>query len=98
MGIYVDTPPVKLSPRQEEVWGLLHDGRWHLGSELSNARTGGSEGLRRLRELRTLGFTFEKKWAKSLRHPRNGNRLFPNTRDQYAYRLTGFEGPDPRDL
>jgi O-acetyl-ADP-ribose deacetylase (regulator of RNase III) len=38
--------------RRENVWKLLVDGKWHSTMEINAARVGGSEGCRRLRELR----------------------------------------------
>ena len=53
----------KVSGRKREVLARLMaaDGKWVGGPELANRRCGGSEGLRRLRELRELGYTIEKK-------------------------------------
>jgi hypothetical protein len=38
--------------RREQVWNLLLDEEWHTTAEISSAAVGGSEGTRRLRELR----------------------------------------------
>ena len=38
---------------KERVLAVLLDRRWHFGHELCGPEVGGSEGLRRLRELRT---------------------------------------------
>lgn len=38
--------------RRIAVWGLLKDGAWHTTMEINDVTTGGSEGCRRLRELR----------------------------------------------
>lgn len=53
----------KVSGRKREVLARLMaaDGNWVGGPELANRRCGGSEGLRRLRELRQLGYAIEKK-------------------------------------
>ena len=53
----------KVSGRKREVLARLMaaDGKWVGGPELANRRCGGSEGLRRLRELRELGYAIEKK-------------------------------------
>ena len=53
----------KVSGRKREVLARLMaaDGKWVGGPELANRRCGGSEGLRRLRELRELGYVIEKK-------------------------------------
>lgn len=70
-------PPrkVSLSERRAEVYLTLLDKQWHTGAELSSATCGGSEGLRRLRELRANGMEIEKR-------KRAGT-------DQYEYRWTG---------
>jgi len=54
---------IKVSGRKREVLARLMaaDGKWVGGPELANRRCGGSEGLRRLRELRVLGYAIEKK-------------------------------------
>lgn len=84
--VHTASPPVVLSTRQEEVWRKLQGGRWFLGSSISNGLVGGSEGLRRLRELRALGFKVEKKWA-----PKITARW--KDRKQFAYRITGYKAP-----
>jgi len=47
------------------VYLLMKDGRWHSASAIRLAAGGGdqeaSEGLRRLREIRQIGCTFEKR-------------------------------------
>lgn len=52
--------------RQEEVLKALADahGEWVDGSTLATAEVGGSEGLKRLRELRAAGWPIEER-----RHP-----------------------------
>jgi len=52
-----------LTGRKREVLIRLLEAKedWVGGPELATVRCGGSEGLRRLRELRQLGHTIEKK-------------------------------------
>lgn len=55
---------IKVTGRKREVLVRLSEAEegWVGGPELANARCGGSEGLRRLRELRMdYGFPIEKK-------------------------------------
>jgi hypothetical protein len=42
-----------LSGQRKKVFALMLDGRWHLAPDIV-AAAGGSEGLRRMRELRNL--------------------------------------------
>ena len=54
---------VSIETRREKVRELLLDGQWHSTAEINSPRVGGSEGTRRLRELRTrmLFFSIEKR-------------------------------------
>lgn len=61
--------------RRVRVLEMLSDLRWHPGYELTSAEVGGSEGLRRLRELRDMGAPIEMKKA-------------PNDRTTRLYRMT----------
>lgn len=45
--------------RKERVLKVLNDHKWHFASELTTQKTGGSEGLRRVRELRAEGYPIE---------------------------------------
>jgi hypothetical protein len=69
-----------LSPmtRKAQVLEVLvnNRGRWVDGPDLANAEVGGSEGLKRLRELRQEGHVIERR-----KHP-------DPTREIYQYRLT----------
>jgi len=65
---------ITLEGRRGMVLDLLNDGEWHKGSEISGPDVGGSEGLRRLRELREAGYTIDK-----IKDPCG---------DGYLYRLT----------
>jgi hypothetical protein len=47
--------------RRENVLSLLSDGSWHGTAEICSVNVGGSEGCRRLRELRKHGWTVEKR-------------------------------------
>ena len=62
-GIRFGDPPrmrdVRLGTRQRLVLQVLEDGEWHDGHELTHPAVGGSEGLRRLRELRAKGYVIE---------------------------------------
>lgn len=42
--------------RKEAVFNMLRSRRWTPGYELTQPNVGGTEGLRRLRELRSEGF------------------------------------------
>lgn len=46
--------------RRAKVLKLLLDGRWHTTSEIESAHVGGSQGTRRLRELRAAGYRIVK--------------------------------------
>jgi hypothetical protein len=50
---------VHLGDRQLAVYNVLKDGEWHDGPELTHPAVGGSEGLRRLRELREKGYRID---------------------------------------
>ena len=67
---------MKVTGRKAEVLRALQEARgwWVPGFELATAHCGGSEGLRRLRELRQMGYDIEKKKV----HP---------THKYYSYRL-----------
>ena len=54
-----ETKSARLGKRQRLVLRVLEDGEWHDGHELTHPAVGGSEGLRRLRELREKGYTIE---------------------------------------
>lgn len=43
------------------VLSILADGEWHSGVDLSQPETGGTEGLRRLRELTAMGYDIERR-------------------------------------
>jgi len=63
----VEEKGVQLGKRQRLVLHVLEDGEWHDGHELTHPAVGGSEGLRRLRELREKGYMIEmRKKAKGL--------------------------------
>ena len=67
--------------RKDQVLEALSQarGRWVDGPDLANERVGGSEGHRRLRELRADGYTIEQR-----RHP-------DPDRDIWQYRLVPSE-------
>lgn len=44
--------PEDAKTRRENVWKLLQDGKWHSTMDINAVDVGGSEGCRRLRELR----------------------------------------------
>jgi hypothetical protein len=69
--------------RKEQVLHRLAGGDWVDGPELANEQVGGSEGLRRLRELRTEGAVIEER-----KHPDSG-------RDIFQYRLVAPAPPAP---
>ena len=47
--------------RREAVLALLEDRGWHETAEIESADVGGSQGTRRLRELRSQGYVIEKR-------------------------------------
>ena len=51
--------PIPPGTRQKAILDVLADGLWHPGHELTGPKCGGSEGLRRLRELRAKGYRIE---------------------------------------
>lgn len=63
--------------RTQQVLSHLqkYEGQWINGPDLANEEVGGSEGLKRLRELRAEGYPIERR-----QHPDRG-------RDIYQYRL-----------
>lgn len=79
-----DYPKETAQTRRDSVLRLLKDGAWHKTMELNAPDIGGSEGTRRLRELRALGHAIEKRKAKD---PEDGT--------QWEYRLTAV-APKPR--
>jgi len=68
------------SGRKLEVLRALQhaNGEWVGGPALANVACGGSEGLRRLRELREMGYVIEKKKV----HPKH---------NYFSYRLMTHE-------
>jgi hypothetical protein len=69
---------MKLTGRKAQVLKVLQnaEGTWVGGPSLCNQAVGGSEGLRRLRELRALGYAIDKK-----KLPKQ---------NYYSYRLVGW--------
>lgn len=65
--------PLSAGEKLRRVAKLLASGRWHSGPEICDPNVGGSEGLRRLRELRAQGWDIEK-------------RRIPNS-DAFEYRV-----------
>lgn len=51
----------RLDSAKGRVRQLMLDGEWHTGPDITAPETGGSEGLRRLRELRADGAVIEKR-------------------------------------
>jgi hypothetical protein len=70
--------------RKEQVLSYLqaHKDEWVDGPELANERVGGSEGLKRRRELQSEGHSFEVR-----KHPD------PN-RDIWQYKYLGYNSPE----
>ncbi len=62
-----------INTRAQEVLAVLSraQGQWVNGSALATAEVGGSEGLKRLRELRASGLPIEKR-----RHPDSRRTIF----------------------
>jgi len=67
--------------RYSLVLGLMSDGRWHTTMEINAVTRGGSEGCRRLREMRADGHEVEKKRASA-----HDPVLFAGS-TQFVYRL-----------
>ena len=60
--ILIDTDRnVSLETRRNNVLNLLGDGKWHLTAEINSPEVGGTEGTRRLRELRQMGHEIMKR-------------------------------------
>lgn len=72
-----------IKTRKEKVLDTLSDGEWHDGYDLCHPSVGGSEGLRRLRELRADGHSI----AKRLKPDR------PYGSSVHQYRLEDDLGP-----
>jgi hypothetical protein len=69
--------PTRGSKREKVLALLQRNGRaWTLGSELTTPDVGGSEGMRRLRELRQMGWDYE-------------SQPLPGGRTSWKYRLKG---------
>lgn len=62
--LYIGPPRIRLSDRQAAVYAILRDGLWHATSEFLGPKVGGSEGMRRLRELKMKGFRIERRKIK----------------------------------
>lgn len=79
--------PMTRQTRRELVLArlLAADGRWVDGTEIASAHVGGSEGIRRLRELRAEGRLIEER-----RHP--DPRL-----TRWQYRLLAGPGAEADD-
>jgi len=60
-----------LHSRRGRVFMLLQDGGWHTTASICSPQFGGTEGTRRLRELRKIGYQIEKR----------------RYADQYEYRM-----------
>ena len=74
--------------KKERILERLADGRWHDGYDLCHPSLGGSEGLRRLRELRSEGYDIRK-------------RLKPDSPKEsrvHQYRLDNGEPPPTEDV
>ena len=69
---------MKLTGRKAQVLKVLQnaEGEWVGGPSLCNQAVGGSEGLRRLRELRALGYGIVKKKL--------------SKQNYYSYKLVGW--------
>ena len=70
---------VPTSKRRRAVAWLLSDLDWHSTAEINSPAIGGSEGTRRLREIRAAGSIIEKR--------RRADS------DQFEYRLWGGDPP-----
>lgn len=55
------TPPVFGGIRRERVLTVLMDANWHTTQEINSVQVGGTEGVRRLRELRADGYNIVKR-------------------------------------
>ena len=67
IGILEPSDLPKLSTQRGQVLSLMCDGLWHSGPAICHV-AGGSEGLRRLRELRTLrGVVIERRRVSNTR-------------------------------
>ena len=71
---------VSLTARKLAVFELLRDGEWHATHEFNTPEVGGSDGVRRLRQLRA-----------DFRHEGKGRTIEMRRKaesDEYEYRLT----------
>ena len=74
--------------RRDLVWELMSDGRWHSTMEINSVHVGGSEGCRRLRELRR-----EVRKGKRLGWVDIDKRKKAGDTTQYEYRLVAATMP-----
>lgn len=75
VGILIPEDLPDFDTQRGKVWTLMADGQWHSAGEILS-RSGGTEGLRRMRELRSLpGVEIER-------------RRFENTGRSFYYKLT----------
>jgi hypothetical protein len=79
--------------RRIAVWALLKDGAWHTTMEINDVTVGGSEGCRRLRELRAECRTGKRAgWADILCRRSLGDST------QWEYRVVPVELPKPKSV
>ena len=72
------------------VWDLLSDGDWHATMEVNDVSVGGSEGCRRLRELRAECIEGKRGFWRDIECKKSATGS-----DQWLYRLvTGPAKPD----
>ena len=55
----------RLKTAYKRVLALMSDGNWHDGHEITHPNIGGSEGKRRLREMKAKGYQYEKRRKES---------------------------------
>lgn len=78
------------STRRAAVWDLLIDCRWHTTMEINAVHIGGSEGCRRLRELRKEVHSRRRPGFVTIR-----KRKSAGDTTQYEYRLVKFNKTPP---
>ena len=70
--------------RRKAVFDLLADGRWHRTTEFQRADVGGSEGMRRVREVRAeVEAGKHEEWEALVKRKAAGS-------SQYEYRLVRY--------
>jgi len=84
--------PLTVADRRTAVWLLLLDGQWHDTMQINAVNVGGSEGCRRLRELRK-----EVREGKRAGFTNIVKRKVPDS-TQWEYKLLRSRETDPTEF